>query len=34
MWQEMSRSTQVDGQFLAKRPEVLFLNPTEFSPAK
>ncbi|MDP6582783.1 MAG: NIPSNAP family protein [Vicinamibacterales bacterium] len=33
-WQEMSRSTQVDGQFLAQRPEVLFLNPTDFSPAK
>ena len=34
VWQEMSRSTQVDGQFLAKRPEVLFLNPTDFSPAQ
>ena len=34
VWQEMSRSTQVDGQFLAQRPVRLFLNPTDFSPAK
>ena len=34
VWQEMSRSTQVDGQFLASRPVTLFLNPTDFSPAK
>ena len=34
VWQEMSRSTQVDGQFLAQRPAVQFLNPTDFSPAK
>ncbi len=34
VWQEMSRSTQVDGQFLASRPVNQFLNPTDFSPAK
>jgi len=34
VWQEMSRSTQVDGQFLAARPVSQFLNPTDFSPAK
>jgi hypothetical protein len=33
-WQEVARESQVDGQILAKRPDSVFMDATDFSPMK